>query len=171
METSMGYYFGKPLEMPFAKWIEHLTASRAGKGFGVLTTIDVRATLKKKLDVEFRPDRILGARNPEFAYKALQRADAIGTMMACNVVAHEVARPRRIPRCRSGRLDGGGRQTGSRGHCRRSPGSADTDHRGFLTTVPKADIHTANMRAAGDEIESTLRMTAKNRLNSEECSA
>lgn len=86
----MGYYFSKTLEMPFANAIEHVTAALAEKGFGVLTTIDVRSTLKKKLDVEFRPYTILGACNPQFAYKALRMEDAIGTMLPCNVVVHEV---------------------------------------------------------------------------------
>ena len=86
----MSYYFSKTLEMPFAGAIEHVTSALAGQGFGVLTTIDVRATMKKKLDVEFRPYTILGACNPEFAYKALQKEDAIGTMLPCNVVVHEV---------------------------------------------------------------------------------
>lgn len=86
----MRYYFSKTLEMPFAGAIEHVTTALAGKGFGVLTTIDVRATMKKKLNIEFRPYTILGACNPEFAHKALQKEDAIGTMLPCNVVVHEV---------------------------------------------------------------------------------
>jgi len=61
----MSYYFSKTLEMPFVQAIEHATDALAGKGFGVLTTIDVRATMKKKLDIDFRPYTILGACNPE----------------------------------------------------------------------------------------------------------
>ena len=63
----MSYYFSKTLEMPFVQAIQHVTEALAGKGFGVLTTIDVRATMKKKLDIDFRPYTILGACNPEFA--------------------------------------------------------------------------------------------------------
>ena len=86
----MSYYFSKMLEMPFAQATQHVTAALADKGFGVLTTIDVRATMKKKLDINFRPYTILGACNPEFAHKALQAEDMIGTMLPCNVVVQEV---------------------------------------------------------------------------------
>jgi uncharacterized protein (DUF302 family) len=85
----MTYYFGKTLKMPFDQAIQHVTEALAGKGFGVLTTIDVRATLKKKLNIEFRPYTILGACNPQFAHKALQSEDKIGTMLPCNVVVQE----------------------------------------------------------------------------------
>ena len=86
----MSYYFSKKLRMPFDKAVQHVTDALAGKGFGVLTTIDVRTTLKKKLDVDFRPYTILGACNPGFAYKALQSEDKIGTMLPCNVVVQDV---------------------------------------------------------------------------------
>jgi uncharacterized protein (DUF302 family) len=88
----MSYYFSKRFEMPFDQVIQHVTDALAGKGFGVLTTIDVRATMKKKFDIDFRPYIILGACNPEFAYKALQREEMIGTMLPCNVVVQEVGK-------------------------------------------------------------------------------
>ena len=88
----MSYYFSKTLKMPFDQAIQHVTDALAGKGFGVLTTIDVRATMKKKLDIDFRPYTILGACNPQFAHKALQIEDKIGTMLPCNVVVQEVSK-------------------------------------------------------------------------------
>ncbi|MCO5163215.1 MAG: DUF302 domain-containing protein [Mesorhizobium sp.] len=85
----MSYHFTKTIAMPMDKAIEHVTSALAAKGFGVLTTIDVSATLKKKLDVDFRPYVILGACNPGFAYKALQAEDKIGTMLPCNVILQQ----------------------------------------------------------------------------------
>jgi uncharacterized protein (DUF302 family) len=87
----MNYYFSKTLDMPFDKAIEKVTLVLQSKGFGVLTEIDVKATLKKKLDVDFRNYRILGACNPPFAYQALQADDKIGTMLPCNVIVQETA--------------------------------------------------------------------------------
>lgn len=87
----MTYYFNKRLEMPFDQAIKNVTEALAAKGFGVLSTIDVQATLKKKLNVEFRPYTILGACNPEFAHKALQIEEKIGTMLPCNVVVQEMS--------------------------------------------------------------------------------
>ena len=86
----MTYYFSKKLRMPFDSAIERVTQALAGKGFGILTTIDVRATMKKKLDVDFRSYTILGACNPQFAHKALQIEDKVGTMLPCNVVVQDV---------------------------------------------------------------------------------
>ena len=88
----MTYYFSKLLEMPFDQAVQHVTEALATKGFGVLTTIDVQATMKKKLNVEFCPYTILGACNPEFAHKALQIEDMIGTMLPCNVVVQEMSK-------------------------------------------------------------------------------
>ncbi len=85
----MTYYFSKTLKMPFDQAVQHVTGALAGKGFGVLTTIDVRATLKKKLNIDFRPYTILGACNPQLAHKALQSEDKIGTMLPCNLVVQE----------------------------------------------------------------------------------
>ena len=85
----MSYTFTKVLNASMSDAVERVTAALAAKGFGVLTTIDVKATLKKKLDVDFRPYVILGACNPEFAYQALQHEDKIGTMLPCNVIVRE----------------------------------------------------------------------------------
>ena len=85
----MQYYMKKDLEIGFDQAVERVTEELKKEGFGVLTEIDVKATLKKKLDVDFRPYRILGACNPPFAYKALQAEDKIGLMLPCNVIVQE----------------------------------------------------------------------------------
>ena len=85
----MSYYFSKIVDDNFEDAIERVTAHLADAGFGVLTTIDVSATLKKKIDVDFPRYTILGACNPGFAYKALQAEDKIGTMLPCNVIVQE----------------------------------------------------------------------------------
>lgn len=85
----MSYHFSRTLSLSFEDAIARVTERLKGEGFGVLTEIDVRDTLKKKLDVEFRKYRILGACNPSFAYRALQVEDKIGTMLPCNVVVQE----------------------------------------------------------------------------------
>ncbi len=87
----MKYYFQKTLSgVSFDEAIEKVTEELKKEGFGILTEIDVQATLKKKLDVDFRKYRILGACNPPFAYKALQAELYIGTMLPCNVVVMEM---------------------------------------------------------------------------------
>jgi uncharacterized protein (DUF302 family) len=88
----MAYYFTKTVKMPFAQAVQHVTDTLAGNGFGVLTTIDVQAVMKKKLNIEFRPYTILGACNPLFAHEALQAEDKIGTMLPCNVAVQEIAK-------------------------------------------------------------------------------
>ncbi len=88
------YYFTKTIEMPLDQAVEHVTEALKQEGFGVLTEIDIRAALKKKLDVDFRPYRILGACNPQFAYQALQAEDKIGTMLPCNVIVQDAGNGR-----------------------------------------------------------------------------
>lgn len=85
----MKYYIGKTIDMPFDEAIAHVTRALAAKGFGILTTIDVRATMKNKLGVDFRPYTILGACNPHLAWRALLIEDKIGTMLPCNIVVSE----------------------------------------------------------------------------------
>lgn len=86
----MSYYFSKSLDMPFAAAIEHVTKKLAGKGFGILTKIDVQHTMKAKLGVEFKPYMILAACNPHFAWRALQAEDKIGAMLPCNVIVTQI---------------------------------------------------------------------------------
>lgn len=86
----MKYYFEKTTDYAFEEAVEKVTEELKKAGFGILTEIDVQATLKKKLDVDFRKYRILGACNPPFAHKALQAEDKIGTMLPCNVIVHEL---------------------------------------------------------------------------------
>ena len=85
----MQYYFNKTVEMTFEETIDKVTEELKKEGFGVLTEIDVKAALKKKIDVDFRKYRILGACNPSYAYKALLAEDKIGTMLPCNVIVQE----------------------------------------------------------------------------------
>jgi uncharacterized protein (DUF302 family) len=85
----MTYHFTKTVDLPFEEAVDAAVKALAEKGFGVLTTIDVKTTLKKKLDVEFQPYTILGACNPKFAHQALQLEDKIGTMLPCNVIVQQ----------------------------------------------------------------------------------
>lgn len=85
----MSYHFSKTLDIGFDEAIDKATAALKEEGFGVLTEIDIKETLKKKLDVDFRKYRILGACNPPNAYKALQAEGHIGLMLPCNVIVQE----------------------------------------------------------------------------------
>ena len=85
----MSYYFNTTIDGSFDDVIEKVTDELKKEGFGVLTNIDVKATLKKKLDVDFQNYRILGACNPAFAYQALQAEDKIGVMLPCNVIVQD----------------------------------------------------------------------------------
>ncbi len=85
----MSYHFSKTTRLSFDDAITRVTEALKKEGFGVLTEIDVKETLKRKLDVDFRKYRILGACNPAFAYRALQAEDKIGTMLPCNVIVQE----------------------------------------------------------------------------------
>ena len=87
----MSYYFSKILNVSFEEAISKVTDELKKEGFGILTDIDVKEALKKKLNVDFKKYRILGACNPPFAYQALQAEDKIGTMLPCNVVVQEIA--------------------------------------------------------------------------------
>ncbi len=85
----MSYCFGKILDVPFDEAVVRVTEALKAEGFGVLTDIDVKATLEKKLGVDFRRYRILGACHPQYAHQALQLEDKIGTMLPCNVIVQE----------------------------------------------------------------------------------
>ncbi|UCC61123.1 MAG: DUF302 domain-containing protein [Dehalococcoidia bacterium] len=87
----MSYYFSKTLDASFDQAIDRVTEELKKGGFGILTEIDVRETMKAKLNVDFRKYRILGACNPPFAYEALQTEDKIGLMMPCNVIVQETS--------------------------------------------------------------------------------
>ena len=86
----MKYYFNKTVNGTFEEAIERVTEALKKEGFGILTEIDIQKTLKKKLDVDFKKYKILGACNPPFAYKALEAEDKIGTMLPCNVIVQEI---------------------------------------------------------------------------------
>lgn len=85
----MNAYFSKLTDMNFDDAISHVTSILKEHGFGIITEIDVKDTLKKKIDADFRPYRILGACNPSFAHKALLADDKAGIMMPCNVIIQQ----------------------------------------------------------------------------------
>ena len=85
----MSYYFSKVMDISFDKAIKRTTEELQKEGFGILTEIDVKATMKKKLDVDYPNYKILGSCNAPFAHKALQAEPLIGTMLPCNVIVRE----------------------------------------------------------------------------------
>ena len=86
----MKYYIAKTVSGDFSTIVERVIESLKAAGFGVLTDIDVKATMKKKLNIDFRDYRILGACNPALALQALTADDKIGTMLPCNVIVQEL---------------------------------------------------------------------------------
>lgn len=88
----MKYYFNKTLNGNFDQIIEKITEELKKEDFGILTEIDVKETLKKKLDIDFKRYKILGACNPPYAHKALVAEDKIGTMLPCNVIVQEISK-------------------------------------------------------------------------------
>ena len=89
MEKTKKYAFGTVLDTSYEEAITRVTDALKEEGFGVLTEIDVKATLKKKLDVDFRKYVILGACNPPFAHKTLQADLDVGLLLPCNVIVYE----------------------------------------------------------------------------------
>ncbi len=87
----MEYGFTKTVTLSYEEAIEKATEELKKEGFGILTAIDVKETLKKKLNVDFDRYIILGACNPPFAYEALKAEESVGLLMPCNVVVHENA--------------------------------------------------------------------------------
>ncbi len=86
----MAYYFNTTITGDFESVKKRVIAALEKEGFGILTEIDVQATFKKKLDVDFRKYQILGACSPSFAHKALKAEDKVGTMLPCNVILQEL---------------------------------------------------------------------------------
>ena len=91
METIMSYYMATTLDLGMEAAVAATEAALQAEGFGVVTRIDMAATLKAKIGAEFRPYIILGACNPRLAYEALQLEDKVGTMLPCNVIVQALA--------------------------------------------------------------------------------
>jgi uncharacterized protein (DUF302 family) len=90
----MSYYFSRTLPIGFDEAVQRATEALKKEGFGIITEIDVKQTLKAKLGIDFRDYRILGACNPKLAYEALELEDKIGTMLPCNVVVQAIGQGR-----------------------------------------------------------------------------
>lgn len=86
----MSYYMAKITPLPFEAAIARVEDLLKEEGFGIISRIDIKDTLKKKLGVDFRPYCILGACNPKLAYEALQLEDKVGAMLPCNVVVQQI---------------------------------------------------------------------------------
>lgn len=82
-------YYSRKLQIPFDEAVQKITQNLEQQGFGIITNIDLKETLRQKLNVDFRRYRILGACNPEFAYKAVSLESHIGLMLPCNIVVQE----------------------------------------------------------------------------------
>ena len=89
METGK-YYYSRKMTSSFEDAINHVTELLSNEGFGIITEVDVKATMKKKLDKDFRQYKILGACNPGYAFQALSIEDKVGTMLPCNVIVQEL---------------------------------------------------------------------------------
>jgi uncharacterized protein (DUF302 family) len=90
----MSYYFAKTLKVGFDEAVRRATDALKQEGFGIITEIDVKETFKKKINIDFRNYRILGACNPTLAHEALQIEDKVGTMLPCNVVIQDIGEGR-----------------------------------------------------------------------------
>lgn len=86
----MSYYFARILTVGFDEAVRRTTEALKAEGFGIITEIDVKDTFKKKIDVDFRSYRILGACNPTLAHEALKLEDKVGTMLPCNVIVQDI---------------------------------------------------------------------------------
>ena len=92
----MQYGFSKTVDMPYEQAIEKVTAELKKEGFGILTSIDVKDTLKQKINVDFKKYAILGACNPPIAHRALQEEEDLGLLLPCNVVVYEKENKTRV---------------------------------------------------------------------------
>lgn len=85
----MSYHYSKKVQLPFDEAVAKVTETLQEQGFGIITTIDVKETLRKKLDIDFRNYKILGACNPDFARRAIEHDSYVGVLLPCNVVVQE----------------------------------------------------------------------------------